>query len=86
MNRDKVALGHRHAIKCTNKGMLMYIAYLCPNLVSVHLYAIPVLHFKFHLLHVQIPCITPVRHSPQPLRASVAIYARLVSCMKLIAF
>ena len=29
------------------KGMLMYIACLCPNLVSVHFYAIPILHFKF---------------------------------------
>ena len=28
--------------------MLMYIACLCPNLVSVHFYAIPILHFKFH--------------------------------------
>ena len=27
--------------------MLMYIACLCPNLVSVHFYAIPILHFKF---------------------------------------
>ena len=25
----------------------MYIACLCPNLVSVHFYAIPILHFKF---------------------------------------
>ena len=30
--------------------MLTYIACLCPNLVSVHFYAIPILHFKFHLL------------------------------------
>ena len=28
-------------------GTLMYIACLCPNLVSVHFYAIPILHFKF---------------------------------------
>ena len=26
----------------------MYIACLCPNLVSVHFYAIPILHFKFY--------------------------------------
>ena len=26
----------------------MYIACLCPNLVSVQFYAIPILHFKFH--------------------------------------
>ena len=32
----------------TYKVMLMYIACLCPNLVSVHFYAIPILHFKFH--------------------------------------
>ena len=25
---------------------LMYIAYLCPDLVSVHFHAIPILHFK----------------------------------------
>ena len=25
----------------------MYIACLCPNLVSVHFYAIPIFHFKF---------------------------------------
>ena len=43
-------LGHRHAIYINVlKGMLMYIdlACLCPNLVSVHFYAIPILHFKF---------------------------------------
>ena len=43
-----IALGHRHAIYINVlKGMLMYIACLCPNLVSVHFYAIPILHFKF---------------------------------------
>ena len=26
---------------------LMYIACLCPNLVSVHFYVIPILHFNF---------------------------------------
>ena len=41
-------MGHRHAIYISVlKGMLMYIACLCPNLVSVHFYAIPILHFKF---------------------------------------
>ena len=41
-------LGHRHAIYINVlKGMLMYIACLCPNLISVHFYAIPILHFKF---------------------------------------
>ena len=29
------------------KVMLMCIACLCPNLVSVHFYALPILHFKF---------------------------------------
>ena len=41
-------MGHRHAIYINVlKGMLMYIACLCPNFVSVHFYAIPILHFKF---------------------------------------
>ena len=41
-------MGHRHAIYINVlKGVLMYIACLCPNLVSVHFYAIPILHFKF---------------------------------------
>ena len=41
-------MGHRHAIYINVlQGMLMYIACLCPNLVSVHFYAIPILHFKF---------------------------------------
>ena len=39
-------MGHRHAIYI-NVRMLMYIACLCPNLVSVHFYAIPILHFRF---------------------------------------
>ena len=45
MNRDTDML---YTSMCTNKVMLMYIACLCPNLVSVHYYAIPILHFKFH--------------------------------------
>ena len=46
MNRDKI--GHRHAMYINIPfSTLMYIACLCPNLVSVHFYAIPILHFKF---------------------------------------
>ena len=37
----------------------MYIACLCPNLVSVHFYAIPILHFKFSKFFIylyNLPC------------------------------
>ena len=46
---DVLVLGHRHAMiyPHTFVGTLMYIACLCPNPVSVHFYAIPILHFKF---------------------------------------
>ena len=47
MNRDKIGTQTCYVHQCTHKGMLMYIACLCPNLVSVHVYAIPILHFKF---------------------------------------
>ena len=47
MNRDKIGTQTCYIHHCTHKGMLMYIACLCPNLVSVHFYAIPILHFKF---------------------------------------
>ena len=47
MNRDKIGTQtcyvHQHNLVRT----LMYIACLCPNLVSVYFYAIPILHFKF---------------------------------------
>ena len=43
MNRHRHAMIHQH----TFVGTLMYIVCLCPNLVSVHFYAIPILHFKF---------------------------------------
>ena len=43
MNRDKIGTQTCYV----HQGMLMYIACLCPNLVSVHFYAIPILHFKF---------------------------------------
>ena len=47
MNRDKIGTQTCYIHQCTHKGTLMYIACLCPNLVSVHFYAIPILHFKF---------------------------------------
>ena len=52
MNGDKINILDTDMLytSCTNKVTLMYIACLCPNLVSVHLYAIPILHFKFYLL------------------------------------
>ena len=43
MNRDKIGTQTCYIHQCTK----MYIACLCPNLVSVHFYAIPILHFKF---------------------------------------
>ena len=46
MNRDKIGTQTCYIHQCT-KSMLMYIACQCPNLVSVHFYAIPILHFKF---------------------------------------
>ena len=46
--RQETRLGHRHAMYINIPfSTLMYIACLCPNLVSVHFYAIPILHFKF---------------------------------------
>ena len=34
---------------------LMYIAGLCPNLVTVHFYAIPILHYNFLFTFDVIP-------------------------------
>ena len=48
MNRDKIGTQTCYIYQFANKGMLMYIACLCPNLVSVHFNAVPILHFKFH--------------------------------------
>ena len=45
MNRDKIGTQTCYIYQCTNKVMLMYIACLCPILVSVDFYAIPILHF-----------------------------------------
>ena len=36
MDRDKIGTQTCYMHQCTNKGMLMYIACLCPNIVSVH--------------------------------------------------
>ena len=44
MNRDKIGTAMYINIPFST---LMYIACLCPNLVSVRFYAIPILHFKF---------------------------------------
>ena len=52
MSRDKIGIQTCYIHQCTNKGMLMYIACLCSNLVSVHFYAIPILHFKLPYLLV----------------------------------
>ena len=59
MNRDKIGTQTCYIHQCTHKGMLMYIACLCPNLVSVHFYTIPILHFKFFylLVHIYMYCI-----------------------------
>ena len=43
MNRDKIGTQTCYQLVVT----LMYITCLCPSLVSVHFYAIPILHFKF---------------------------------------
>ena len=52
-------MGHRHAIYINVlQGMLMYIACLCPNLVSVHFYAIPILHFKFPKFFIYLSNMT----------------------------
>ena len=54
MNRDKIGSQTCYIHQCTNRGMLMYIACLCPNLVSVHFYAIPILHSKFPKLFIYL--------------------------------
>ena len=46
MNRDKIGTQICYVHQRTS-CTLMYIACLCPNLVSVPFYAIPILHFKF---------------------------------------
>ena len=52
MNRDKIGTQ-----TCINvlKGMLIYIACLCPNLVSVHFYAIPI--YTSNFLNFLFTCI-----------------------------
>ena len=46
-NEDKIGTQTCYVHQHTFVGTLMYIACLCPNLVSVHFYGIPILHFKF---------------------------------------
>ena len=71
-------MGHRHAIYINVlKCMLMYIACLCPNLVSVHFYAIPILHFKFPkffiYLYLQLAAgVCPYIHSTTVLCDTIA--------------
>ena len=38
MNRDKIGTQTCYIHQCTNKVILMYIACLCPNLVSVFIF------------------------------------------------
>ena len=55
MNRDKIGTQTCYVHQRTFVGTLMYIACLCPNLVSVHFYAIPIFNtlqisYIFYLL------------------------------------
>ena len=47
MNGDKIGTQTCYVHEHNPVVTLMYIACLCPNLVSVHSYAIPILHFQF---------------------------------------
>ena len=47
-------LQHDPSKRPVHTSMLMYIACLCPNLVSVYFYAIPILHFKFHKFFIYL--------------------------------
>ena len=49
MNREKIGTQTCHDAMYINIpfSTLMYIACLCPNLVSVNFYAIPILHSNF---------------------------------------
>ena len=48
MNRDKIGSQTCYVHQHTFVGTLMYVACLCPYLVSVRFYAIPILYFKLH--------------------------------------
>ena len=62
-------MGHRHAIYINVlKGTLMYIACLCPNLVSVHFYAIAILHFKFPIFFIYLLNSTVYVYGLSPLK------------------
>ena len=75
MNGDKTGTQTCYIHQCTNKGMLMYIA--CLNLVSVHFYAIPILHFKFPKLLVYTVLLYCVIFSILPNKSSACI----LSCL-----
>ena len=51
MNRDKIGTQTCYIHQC----MLMYIACLCPNLVSVHFYAIPI--YTSNFLNFLFTCV-----------------------------
>ena len=47
MNRNKIETQTCYVHQHNLVGTLMYVACLSPNLVSVHIYAIPILQFNF---------------------------------------
>ena len=51
MNRDNIRPQTCSVHQHTFVGVLMYIACLCLNLVSVHFYAIPITLINFYLLY-----------------------------------
>ena len=61
MNRDKIGTQTCYVHQHTFVGTLMYIACLCPNLVSVHFYAIPILHFKFPKFFIYLSLVIFLR-------------------------
>ena len=57
MNRDKIGTQTCYVHQYTFVGTLTYIACLCPNLVSVRFYAIPILYFKFPKFFIYLSLI-----------------------------
>ena len=68
MNRDKIGIQTCYIHQCTYKVMLMCIACLCPNLVSVHFYAIPILHSNFLNLYQMWNACTQIENGFQQIR------------------
>ena len=64
MNRDKIGTLTCYVYQHTFVGTLMCIACLCPNLVSVHFYAIPILHFKFPKFFIYLSLTIVSNNSP----------------------